>query len=79
MPPADLERLKQRPDIDLITMRGARIITLQLNQKRAPQFSDKRVRQAVVQAINNAGIAAKIMRGFATPAGQLSPAGLCRP
>ena len=75
IPPADLERLKRNPDIDLVTMRGARIITLQLNQQRVPQFRDKRIRQAIVQAINNTGIAAKIMRGFATPAGQLSPPG----
>lgn len=75
VPPADLERLKRSSKVDLVTMRGSRVITLQLNQQRVPQFSDKRIRQAIVQAINNEGIAAKIMRGFATPAGQLSPPG----
>lgn len=75
VPPADLERLKARDEIALITMRGSRVVTFQLNQDRVPQFRDKRVRQAIVHAINNEGIAAKIMRGFATPAGQLSPPG----
>ncbi len=75
IPPSDLQRLNRRSGVSLITMRGGRVITLQLNQDRVPQFRDRRVRQAIVHAINNEGIAAKIMRGFATPAGQLSPPG----
>jgi len=73
VPPSDLERIKRNPGLELITMPGARIITLQLNQERVPQFRDKRVREAIVLAINNTGIADKIMRGFATPAAQHSP------
>ncbi len=73
VPPSDLERIKRDPGLQLITMPGARVITLQLNQERVPQFRDKRVREAIVLAINNAGIAEKIMRGFATPAAQHSP------
>ncbi|MEC9369147.1 MAG: ABC transporter substrate-binding protein, partial [Pseudomonadota bacterium] len=75
VPPADLERLKSDPKLDVVTMTGTRIITLQLNQQRVPQFRDRRVRQAIVHAINNEAIAEKIMRGFATAAAQLSPPG----
>ena len=75
VPPADLERIKAARATRLVTMTGTRVITLQLNQKRVPQFADPRVRRAIVLAINNEGIAEKIMRGHATPAGQLSPPG----
>jgi peptide/nickel transport system substrate-binding protein len=50
-------------------------VTVQLNQKRRAEFKDKRVRQAIVHAINNKGIAQKIMKGTATPAGQQGPKG----
>ena len=36
---------------------------------------DKRVRQAIAYAINQEGIAEKIMKGFATPGAQFSPKG----
>ncbi|ROS05236.1 peptide/nickel transport system substrate-binding protein [Sinobacterium caligoides] len=75
VPPTDQKRIKNSDKTNLITMSGTRIITLQMNQKRVPAFKDVRVRQAVVYAINNKAIAKKIMRGFATPAGQLSPEG----
>lgn len=75
VPPADLDRLRNARGVKLVTMIGTRIITLQLNQKRVPQFADERVREAIVYAVNNRAIAEKIMRGFATPAGQLSPPG----
>ena len=51
------------------------MITLQLNQKRVEAFKDKRVRQAINYAINNEGIVDRIMRGFATAAGQQGPKG----
>ena len=75
VPPTDLQRIDNNPKVDLITKSGTRIITLQLNQKRVPQFQDKRVRQAIVHAINNEGIVKKIMRGFGTAAAQQSPKG----
>lgn len=75
VPPADLERVRKNPKISLVTMTGTRIITLQLNQKRVKQFADPRIRRAIALAINNEGIAKKIMRGFATPAAQQSPPG----
>lgn len=75
VPPADLERIRAARNVDLVTMTGTRVITLQLDQKRVPQFADQRVREAINLAVNNEAIAQKIMKGFASPAGQLSPAG----
>ncbi len=75
VPPADLQRIDKDPNTDLVTMSGTRIITFQLNQNRRPEFKDKRVRQAIVHAVNNEGIVEKIMRGFGTAAAQQSPKG----
>jgi peptide/nickel transport system substrate-binding protein len=75
VPPADLDRIDKDSKVDLVTMSGTRIITFQLNQNRRPEFKDKRVRQAIVYAINNEGIVKKIMRGFGTAAAQQSPKG----
>jgi peptide/nickel transport system substrate-binding protein len=75
VPPTDMDRIRKSPKTELVTMSGTRIITFQLNQKRRPEFKDKRVRQAIVYAINNPGIVKKIMKGFATPAAQQSPKG----
>jgi peptide/nickel transport system substrate-binding protein len=75
VPPTDLQRIGKNPKVDLITMSGTRIITFQMNEERVPAFKDKRVRQAIVYAINNVGIVDKIMRGFATAAAQQSPKG----
>ncbi|KAA5606501.1 ABC transporter substrate-binding protein [Roseospira marina] len=76
VPPNDLERLGNDPNVNLVTMGGTRIITLQMNQKRVEAFKDPRVRQAIVYAINNAGIVDKIMKGFGTVAGQQSAPGM---
>ncbi|MCM2131374.1 ABC transporter substrate-binding protein [Larsenimonas rhizosphaerae] len=75
VPPTDLARIKSNPDTHLVTMSGTRIILFHMNEKRVEAFKDKRVRQAIAYAINQEGIAAKIMKGFATPAAQLSPEG----
>jgi len=75
VPPTDLERIDADPNVDLVTMTGTRIITLQMNQNRVEAFKDPKVRLAIVYAINNAGIAKKIMKGFGTAAGQMSPEG----
>ena len=75
VPPADLDRIDKDSKVDLVTMSGTRIITFQLNQDRRPEFKDKRVRQAIVHAINNQGIVEKIMRGFGTAAAQQSAKG----
>lgn len=73
VPPTDLKRVEESKDNTLYTIPSDRIILVEMNQKVVPQFADVRVRQAIVHAINNTGIAKKIMRGFATPAGQISP------
>lgn len=75
VPPTDIERVKSDSNSSLITMSGTRIITLQMNQERRAEFKDPRVRQAFVYAINQEGIVDKIMKGFATPAAQMSPKG----
>ena len=75
VPPQDYDRLEKEKNVQLITMPGSRVITVQLNQKRRPEFANKKVRQAIVYAVNNAGIADKIMKGKATAAAQQAPEG----
>ncbi len=75
VPPTDLDRIKGDPCCDLVTIPSTRILTFELNQKRVPAFKDARVRRAINLAINRKGITEKILRGFATPAGDLSPPG----
>ena len=75
VPPTDLDRIDKNPDTNLVTMGGTRIITFQMNQNRVDAFKNPKVRQAIVHAINNEGIVKKIMKGFATPAGQQGPKG----
>jgi peptide/nickel transport system substrate-binding protein len=75
VPPQDFDRIEKTKGIQLITMPGSRIITFQPNQKRRAEFKDARVRQAMVYAVNNAGIVQKIMKDRATAAAQNSPKG----
>jgi peptide/nickel transport system substrate-binding protein len=75
VPPTDFDRVKGDPCCTLFTMPSTRILTFELNEQRVPAFKDPRVRLAINYAVNREGITAKIMRGFATPAGQLSPPG----
>ncbi|CAB5159768.1 Dipeptide ABC transporter, substrate-binding protein DppA (TC 3.A.1.5.2), partial [Olavius algarvensis associated proteobacterium Delta 3] len=75
VPPQDFQRIRRDKKVKLVTFPGGRIITFQLNQKRRPELADPRVRQAIVYAVNNAGIVKKIMKGTATVAAQQSPAG----
>nr|WP_242667345.1 ABC transporter substrate-binding protein [Parendozoicomonas haliclonae] len=75
VPPTDHKRLEKSEGTDLVTMSGTRVITFQLNQNRVEAFKDKRVRQAIAYAVNNEGIVKKIMKGFATAAGQQGPKG----
>ena len=75
VPPQDFPRIKKDKKIHLVTCSGGRIITVQLNQNRRPEFKDRNVRQAIVYAINNKGIVKKIMKGEATVAGQQGPKG----
>ncbi len=75
IPPTDLARIDSSNKVDLVTMSGTRIITFQLNQERKAELADVRVRQAIVHAVNNAGIVEKIMKNFGTAAAQQSPKG----
>lgn len=75
VPPTDLERIRRDEDSSLVTMSGTRIILFHLNQERVEAFKNPKVRKAIAYAINQEGIAAKIMKGFATPAAQMSPQG----
>ncbi len=75
VPPTDVDRIERSPCCTLVTMPSMRLLTFELNQDRVPAFKDPRVRLAINYAVNRQGIAEKIMRGFATPAGQLSPPG----
>ncbi len=73
--PNDHKRVDSASGVDLVTLPGTRIIEFQMNQNSNPALKDVRVRQAIVHAINNEGIVKKIMKGFATAAGQQSPEG----
>jgi len=73
--PNDHKRVVSTDGIDLTTVSGTRIIMMQMNQNSNEALKDVRVRQAIVHAINNKGIVKKIMKGFATTAGQQSPTG----
>jgi ABC-type dipeptide transport system, periplasmic component len=73
--PNDQERVKSAANIQLVTEPSNRIVLFELNQKTQPAFADKRVRQAVNLAVNQEGMVQKIMKGFATPAAQMSPVG----
>ena len=75
VPPADADRVQNENGIAFHAIPSDRIILIQMNKNVTPEFADKRVRQAVVNAVNNQGIVDKIMRGNATTAAQLSPEG----
>ena len=72
--PADF-KLIQANGKDLLTISGTRIITFLMNAEKNPALANVKVRQAIVHAVNNKGIVQKIMNGFGTVAGQMSPAG----
>ena len=75
VPPQDYKRLQSDSKAGLVTINGGRIITIQMNGNRVEAFKDARVRNAVVYAINNAGIVKKIMKGTVEVAAQQSPPG----
>ena len=71
--PIDIERTKKIKGIQLVTLPSTRILLLHMNQQRRKEFKDIRVRKAINLAINQALIVEKILKGYAAPAGQLSP------
>jgi peptide/nickel transport system substrate-binding protein len=73
VPPTDVARIKSDSCCTMIAMPSTRVLTFELNQDRVAAFRDPRVRLAMNYAINREGITQKILRGFATAAGELSP------
>jgi peptide/nickel transport system substrate-binding protein len=82
-PPQDVPRLKQDPNIKVLEGSENRIVFIGMDQKRDEllysnvkgknPFKDKRVRQALYQAIDIEAIKASTMRGLAQPSGALLP------
>lgn len=70
--PIDIERTKRTTGIQLVTLPSTRILLLHMNQNRRNEFKDVRVRKAINLAINQSLIVDKVLKGHATPAGQLS-------
>ena len=71
--PIDTQRTKKIKGIQLVTLPSTRILLLHMNQQRRKEFRDVRVRKAINLAINQSLIVEKILKGYATPAAQLSP------
>ncbi|MBP3979353.1 ABC transporter substrate-binding protein [Acidovorax sp. JG5] len=80
-PPQDLARMKGSPDIKLVEGAENRTIYLGLDQFRDElpgagtpgknPLKDKRVRQALYQAIDSAGLHSRTMRNLSVPAGTM--------
>ncbi|MCG8564917.1 MAG: ABC transporter substrate-binding protein [Desulfobacterales bacterium] len=75
VPPQDFKRIDRDAKVKLVAIPGSRVITFQMNQNRVEALKDLRVRQAIVHAVNNAGIVKKIMKGTAVVASQQGPKG----
>ncbi len=63
VPVQDYEQLDKNPEVNLITQPSTRVITFQMNSEKNEALANPRVREAIVKATDNAGIAAKVMRG----------------
>ncbi len=82
-PLQDLNRIKNTPGLQLKQTAQVRTIFLGMNQGRKElltsnikgknPLADQRVRQAMYQAINIDAIKKKVMRGYAVPAGLITP------
>jgi peptide/nickel transport system substrate-binding protein len=82
-PPQDVPRLKQTPNIKVLEGTENRIVFIGMDQNRDEllysnikgknPFKDRRVRQALYQAIDIEALRANIMRGLAQPSGAMLP------
>jgi peptide/nickel transport system substrate-binding protein len=82
-PPQDVPRLKQDPNIKVLEGTENRIVFIGMDQKRDEllysnvkgknPFKDKRVRQAMYQAIDIDAIKSTTMRGLSAPSGAMLP------
>ena len=85
-PPQDLENLEKTPGVKVIKGIENRVVFIGMDQARDEllysnvkgknPFKDKRVRQAMYQAIDIDAIKTKLMRGQAFPTGALTPSPL---
>ena len=83
-PPQDIPRLKQSPGIKVLEGVENRVVFIGMDQQRDEllysdvkgrnPFKDKRVRQALYQAIDIETIRTSTMRGLAQPTGAMIPA-----
>jgi len=74
--PQDQDLLKKDANIKLINMPSGRVITFGFNSNTRPELKNPLVRQAIVAAVNNAGIVDKIMNKLTIPANQYSAKGM---
>jgi peptide/nickel transport system substrate-binding protein len=82
-PPQDVPRLKQNPGLKVLEGSENRIVFIGMDQKRDEllysnvkgknPFKDRRVRQALYQAIDIEAIRTTTMRGLSQPSGALMP------
>jgi peptide/nickel transport system substrate-binding protein len=82
-PPQDVPRLKQDPNIRVLEGTENRIVFIGMDQGRDEllysslkgknPFKDKRVRQALYQAIDIEALKSSIMRGLSAPSGAMLP------
>jgi peptide/nickel transport system substrate-binding protein len=85
-PPQDMERLEKTPGVKVINGVENRVVFIGMDQARDEllyssvkgknPFKDKRVRQALYQAIDIEAIKTKLMRGQAFPTGGITPSPL---
>ena len=83
LPPQDVPRLKQDPNIKVLEGTENRIVFIAMDQGRDEllyssvkgknPFKDRRVRQALYQAIDIEAIKTSIMRGLSRPTGAMLP------
>jgi len=82
-PPQDVPRLKQTPNLKVVEGTENRVVFIGMDQhsdelaygsvKGRNPFKDKRVRQALYQAIDIDAIHKTVMRGLSTPTGVMLP------
>ena len=82
-PPQDVPRLKETPNIRILESAENRVVFIGMDQHRDElryssvkgrnPFKDKRVRQALYQAIDIEAIRERTMRGLAQPTGAMLP------
>ena len=90
VPPALVPRLRDEPNVNLVTGPSSRVLFLAPDTARNSTpfvksidgqplahnpLKDRRVREALSLAIDRAAITAKVMNGLGTPAGQITPPG----